>query len=288
MLHSLFLAGIIAFGVTLAARADTLLAPGDVIDVQVYPDTTLTQSLTIARDGSISLAMIGRVLVGGLSTTQAQHVIARGLAHYIREPIVSVALKTEAPYDILVLGNVKTPGRYTLSPTAHITDALAAAGGLNPVAGGFPNARVSSGSITRDVSLEGLLRRGDVSENVPLANGAAVYVPGPTIFRVRVLGAVEHPGDIELNAGDRLAVAIAKAGNGPNVNADLNHIHVTHKAADGTVAVTEVNLYRMLQDGDLSADVPLATDDVVFVPESRKKTDSLGVFGLLRRLVFPW
>jgi polysaccharide export outer membrane protein len=279
----------LAFALPAAASADTVLAKGDIVDVQVYPEANLSQQVTVASDGSIGLALLGRVPVAGLTTTQTEAEIAKRLMKYLRHPLVSVALHTQAAYDVLVLGNVKTPGRYMVPPGAHVSDALAAAGGLNPIMGAFPDARVSDGTTVHDVSLEGLLRRGDVTQNVALTSGAAVYVPGPQIFRVRVLGAVDHPGDVELNEGDRLAAAIAKAGNSPTTNADLNHIRVTHTTADGQVKVTETDLYRMLKDGDLKSDVALANNDVVFVPESPKKTQgAAGVLGLLRSIFLPF
>ena len=259
------------------------------IDVQVFQETALSQQLTIASDGSIDVPLLGRIVVAGKTTTQAEAAIASGLTRYLRHPLVTVALHTQAQYDVLVLGNVKTPGRYLVQPGARVTDAIAAAGGLNPITGAFPDARVSTGSNVRDVSLEALLRRGELADNLALASGSAVYVPGPVVFRVRVFGAVDHPGDVELNAGDRLAVAIAKAGNSPNVNADLNHIHVTHTMPDGQIHVTEANLYLTLENGDLASDVALTNDDVVYVPESHKKTEgAAGVLGLLRRVFIPF
>jgi polysaccharide biosynthesis/export protein len=292
----LFRSGIAALSIVVLSallhspvRAEVVLARGDILDVQVYPEATLSQQVTVANDGSIGLALLGRIVVMGLTITQTQDAIAHGLMRYLRHPLVTVALHTQAQYDVLVLGNVKTPGRYLLPPGAHVSDAIAAAGGLNPIAGPFPTARVSIGSDVREVSLEGLLRRGDVAENMALPAGAAVYVPGPVVFRVRVFGAVDHPGDVELNAGDRLAVAIAKAGNSPNMNADLNHIHITHTQPDGSIRVSEVNLYLALKDGNLASDVPLAGDDVVYVPESKKKTEGgAGILGIVRRLFIPF
>jgi polysaccharide export outer membrane protein len=271
------------------AGAEVVVARGDILDVQVYPDATLSQQVTVANDGSIGLTLLGRVVVAGMTITQTQDAIAHGLMRYLRRPLVTVAMHTQAKYDVLVLGNVKTPGRYLLPPGTHVSDALAAAGGLNPITGAFPDARVAMGSDVREISLEALLRRGDVTQNVALPSGAAVYVPGPVVFRVRVFGAVDHPGDVELNAGDRLAVAIAKAGDSPNMNADLNHIRVTHTLADGSIHVSEVNLYLALKDGKLESDIPLSNDDIVYVPESRRKTEgAAGILGLVRRLFLPF
>lgn len=284
-----FISALFALTILLGARcalADTAIAPGDVLDVQVFGETALSQQLTVAPDGSISLPLVGRLVVRGMSTTQASTLIVASLKRYVREPNVAVGIKTEAAYTVLVLGNVKAPGRYTIQPGGRLSDALAAAGGIGPTSGPLPVARVSVGDQIHEVSLEGLLRKGDVTSDVRLQNASAVYVPAPATIRVRVLGAVDHPGDVDVNEGDRLAVAVAKAGNSSSANADLNHIRVTRRAPGGPPTVTEVNLYHALQDGDLSSDLVLAPDDVIFIPETKKKVDGFGLlFGTIRRLV---
>lgn len=274
----------------LGASADTQIAPGDVLDVQVFGEPTLAQQLTVGRDGSINFPLVGHLLAQGKSTTVLADEIATGLKRYIRKPLVAVALKTEAQYNVLVLGNVKTPGRYTVAPGSRLTDALAAAGGVGPVNGKLPAARIALGDTVRTVSLEALLRKGEAGDDLALSNGAAVYVPSPTTIHVRVLGAVDRPGEVEVNEGDRLAVAVAKAGNSAASNADLNHIRVTRSVPGAPPQSTEVNLYRVLQAGDLSHDFVLAADDIVYVPQAyRHNGDGFGtVLGALRRLFLPY
>jgi polysaccharide export outer membrane protein len=256
--------------------------------VQVFGEQTLTQQLTVARDGSITMPLVGRVVVQGRSTTDAAKLIATNLGRYVRHPIVQVGIKTEGQYNVLVLGNVKTPGRYTVQAGSRVTDAIAAAGGIGPVNGLLPAARVSVGNSTKEVPLEALLRRGDVALNLPLTDGSAVYVPSPETIRVRVLGAVDHPGEIEVNEGDRLAVAVAKAGNSVNANADLNHIKVTRASADGQEHVTEINLYKSLSEGDFKSDLVLEPNDTIYIPQGHKSDATTGVLGVLRRLFIPF
>jgi polysaccharide export outer membrane protein len=271
-----------------AARADTVIAPGDVLDVQVFGEQALSQQLTVARDGSITMPLVGRIVVQGKSSTDAAHLIAADLSRYVRHPMVQVGLKSEGQYNVLVLGNVKTPGRYTLQAGSRVTDAIAAAGGIGPVNGELPPARVSVGQTTKEIPLEALLRHGDVAQNLPLSDGSAVYVPAPATIKVRVLGAVDHPGEIEVNEGDRLAVAVAKAGDSVNANADLNHIKVTRTNPDGKPQVTEVNLYKSVSDGDFKSDLVLQPDDTIYIPQGHKSDAAGGVLGLLRRLFIPF
>jgi polysaccharide export outer membrane protein len=279
-----------AGGFARAASADYVLHSGDVLNVQVFGEPTLTQSVTVLTDGSIVYPLVGRVEVGGRTVDGATHQLVSALSRYIHSPIVNVAVATEGPLNVLVLGNVKTPGKYAIAPDGRLTDAIAAAGGLGPTDGDFPTARVSFDSdATQSVSLQKLLHDGDVSLNIPLQSDSVVYVPTPNTIRVRVLGAVASPGDIDVGEGDRLSMAIARAGNSSTTNADLNHVHITRQQADGTSTNFEVNLYRELQDGDIAGDPVLEKGDVVYVPQSKSGAAAGNtVFGVLRRLFIPF
>jgi polysaccharide export outer membrane protein len=260
--------------------AQTRIHPGDQLSVQVFGDQSLTQNVMVLSDGTVEYPLIGRVPVGGKTPDQAAAVLAARLRKYVRQPVVSVLIAQLGQPDVLVLGDVKTPGKYQLRSDAKLTDAIAAAGGLVNVNGAFPDARIadSAGNVTT-VSLAGLLQRGDTALDVPLSEGAVVYVPGPVQFTVDVAGAVDHPGEVQVNEGDHLSVAIAKAGDSQNAQADLNHIRLIRTAANGTQTSTEVNLYQALNQGDQSADVALQKGDVIYVPQSAKKSDVWGGVG---------
>ena len=115
--------------------------------------------------------------------------------------------------------------------------------------------------------------------DMPLAEGSVVYVPGPIRFTVSVAGAVDHPGDVQVNEGDRLSMVIAKAGNSQNAQADLNHIHLIRMGADGKQTTTEVNLYLVLKGGDPNADVAVEKGDVVYVPQGVRHSDIFSGIG---------
>ena len=277
--------------VTSAARADAnagyLIHGNDQLNVVVYGDQSLTQTVTVLPNGDISMPLVGPVHVGGLTPDQAAKTIARSLQKFVKHPVVTVSVAQEGQLNVLVLGNVKTPGKYALPPNSRVTDAIAAAGGIGPTDGPYPDARVgaSSGSATT-VSLQKLLHDGDTSQNVPVQDSSIVYIPSPIQINVEVLGSVDHPGEIQLNEGDRLSMAIAKAGNSQSANADLNNIHVTRNLANGQVQNFDINLYKKLEQGDLSKDLVMQKGDVVYVPQSRAKATSniSGAAGLLYTL----
>jgi polysaccharide export outer membrane protein len=268
----------------LAASPDYKIHPGDQLNVSVYGEPTLTQNVTVLPDSTIAYPMIGRVSLADQTTSQAAETLRRSLSKYFRNPIVSVGVVSEGQLTVMVLGNVKTPGKYTIPYSSHVTDAVAAAGGLGPVNGDYPVARISDSSGVRDESLQAVLRKGDVAQDVKLNDNSVVYVPSPVTITVEVIGAVDHPGDVTISEGDRLTVAIAKAGNSANSNADLNAIKVT-RTENGQAKVYTINLYNQLQKGDLASDMVLKKDDVVYVPKARQGTNAAGpIFGLLGRI----
>ena len=272
-------------GVCVAAGpADYRIHAGDQLSVSVYGEPTLTQNVTVLPDATIAYPMVGRVSLSDQTSTQAAETLRKALSKYVRNPMVSVGVVTEGQLTVMVLGNVKTPGKYTIPYRSHVTDAVAAAGGIGPTNGDYPTARVSDVSGVRDASLQSVLRGGVVSDDIVLNDNSVVYVPSPVTFSVEVIGAVDHPGDLTVSEGDRLTTAIAKAGNSTGSNADLNAIRVT-RVVNGQTKVYNINLYNQLQHGDLTSDIVLQKNDVVYVPQAKKGGSNVtgSIFGLVGR-----
>src|SRR5579872_1452745 len=244
---------------------------GDQLNVQVFGEPTLSQVVTVQDDGNIQYPLAGRIQVGGKTPPQAADAIKTALLTYVRHPIVTVALSQEGQNNVLVLGNVKTPGKYEVRSGAHLSDAVAAAGGLGTTNGDYPKARVTQDNGTAtEVSLQDLLVGGKSKLNVPLSNNAVVYVEGPLPIQIEVVGAVDHPGYYTVHQGDRLSVAIAQAGTSANAKADLNHVTVS-RDVNGKVEKDQVNMYDALHGGDRAhSDPVLERDDVVYVPQAKQ------------------
>lgn len=274
---------------TMPVTSDYKIHSGDQLAVSVYGEPTLTQTVTVLPDSTIEYPMIGRISIGGETPAEASVSMTHALSKYLRSPIVSIGVVSEGQLTVMVLGNVKTPGKYTLPYNSHVTDAVAAAGGIGPTNGDYPVARISDTSGVRDASLQDILRNGDAAGDVVLNDKSVVYVPSPVTFNVEVVGAVDKPGEVAISQGDRLSTAIAKAGNSASAGADLNDIRVTRDLGNGQTKVFKINLYDELQHGDTASDVVLQKNDVVYVPQAKKNgsalTGSLGsVFGVIGRL----
>jgi polysaccharide export outer membrane protein len=268
-----------------------IIHPGDQILVSVYGETTLTQTVNVLPDGYVDLPLVGRVRLAGKTTEVARRDVARALMQYIRKPVVSLEIVTQGQMTALVLGDVKTPGKYSLRSTAKLSDAIAAAGGLDgSLVGALPVARVQNdGAAVRTASLEALLRDGDTTQDLPLRDGAVVYVQSRQTISVDVIGAVDHPGEVQLHDGDRLSAAIAKAGNSAGAQSDLSHVYLRQKSANGADVTAEYDMYRALEHGELAGDPKLNNGDLVYVPQSRKGgSNGSGILNFLRAVLGFW
>lgn len=137
---------------------------------------------------------------------------------------------------------------------------------------------LSDGTIT--YPLIGSIHVGGLTPDAAGAEIAAAltkYVRHPTVSvmvqkalppSVKVLGAVDHSGQLELQEGDRLVDAIAKAGVSAQYS-DLNHITL-NRVVDGVPHVSTINLYQMLLNANYSANPVLEEGDVVYVPRSKQ------------------
>ncbi len=90
-------------------------------------------------------------------------------------------------------------------------------------------------------------------------------------IRVQVLGAVSRPGNVYVNDGDRLTMALVRVGAEAWVNSDLNRVFLTRvdPATGKTMPSYMINVFEALKKGDLRYDPILREGDRIYVPEMR-------------------
>ncbi len=112
-----------------------LLGPEDVIQVLVWKDENLTQTVTIRPDGKIALPLIGEVQASGLTPGQLANEVRTSLEKYYTEkPEVSVIVTEINSYSVFVLGEIIHPGRQILRTDTTLLQALSIAGGFKEYA----------------------------------------------------------------------------------------------------------------------------------------------------------
>lgn len=166
------------------------LYPGDQIDVRIYTAEELSGTVTIGPDGRAHLPMVGAVMVSGRSEPEAARDIAQRYASVLRDPIVEVRAADYGSQQIMVGGEVNSPGLYTLPDgRTGALEAVLLAGGFQPTARTREVVilrRAENGrTMMRTVDLRAALS-GQPADMVPLARHDIVFVPRSTIAEVNL------------------------------------------------------------------------------------------------------
>lgn len=111
-----------------------IIGPGDLIDISVWKDESLTRAVVVLPDGRISFPLIGQVTAAGRTLGDIRQEMEGRLARYVPDVILSLDVKQVNSLIIYVLGRINNPGRFVLNTNVNVMQALATAGGLNPFA----------------------------------------------------------------------------------------------------------------------------------------------------------
>lgn len=110
------------------------LSPNDVLEVNVFQVGNLNRTVQVDASGKISLPLIGAVTAAGKTVRQLEQEIETAYgANYLQSPDVSVYVKESIGQRITVDGEVARAGIFPVSSNSSLIDAIALAGGFNPV-----------------------------------------------------------------------------------------------------------------------------------------------------------
>jgi polysaccharide export outer membrane protein len=257
---------LLAPGVAAQTNESLLIGPGDQLHVKVFDTPELEQSARVTDGGELPLVLGGSVKVAGLTPAQAGKAIEEELkgGHILLNPRVLVTVEQYATLSVSVLGEVKTPGAYSVATPRSILNVLSLAGGLTELA----DRRVlieRHGTQEKIACFISNTPATALEEAVQVNPGDTVFVPKAGI--VYALGSVAHPGGYTMtNNEGRTSVLelIARAG-GANTSAATAHGKLIRKSASGYVEIP-LPLNKMMNGEQV--DMQLQADDIVYLPFS--------------------
>ena len=162
----------------------------DVLEFLFFKNTELNQTRTVGPDGEVSLQLIGRVRVGGRTTSEIAEELTTRYAKDLVEPQVTVAIKEFSGLKVYVGGEVNTPGIQVYRGGLSALQAILAAGGFKKSAslksvvlirkgdGGRP-----SGTV---VDLSRVLKKAEFDRDLALAPSDILFVPRSGIANVNL------------------------------------------------------------------------------------------------------
>ncbi|MEO0516899.1 MAG: polysaccharide biosynthesis/export family protein [Cyanobacteria bacterium P01_A01_bin.116] len=280
---------------SVAAPTSYFLGAGDRIALSVALVEEYSGEYQVLSDGTVNLALIGSVPVGGLTIQQATEAITSRYRRYMRNPVISVDLISERPIRIAITGEINRPGTYTVTETdeegiPNVTEAIQLAGGITQLAD-VRNVQVyrqqpglAGGSAAIDVDLWELLTAGDISQDISLRDGDTLLIPvasaldsrevtaiaeasfSPEEITVNVVGEVEVPGAVEVQPNTPLNQALLAAG-GFNNRAATGNVELIRLNPNGTVLKQDIEV-DFAENVDTEANPALRDNDTIVVSRS--------------------
>jgi polysaccharide export outer membrane protein len=249
-----------------------IIGPRDLLEIKVFELPELNQTVRVSEDGSITIPLLNKVIVGGLSKDAVEKKLATLLEErFVKNPQVSVFIKEYQSRLVAVIGAVEKPGMYELIGRQNLLQMISKAGGIKENASSklFVLREGKSGNAaTIAIDLEDLLANGNQKLNIPLQASDVVNIPVDKIILVFVFGEVRNPGALQVKMSKKVTLlqAIAQAG-GTTEGALRSGITIKRKdKKTGKEIKMKVNLKDIIKGK--KPDIELQEGDVVFVPES--------------------
>ncbi len=162
---------------------DYLIGPGDQLDIFVWRNPELTQSVPVRPDGKISVPLVEDLPAADKTATQLAREIEHALSKFVRDPLVTVIVSSfQGVYQtqVRVVGQATAPQALPYRDNMTLLDVMIAVGGLTEFAAGNRSKlvrTVDGETVQATVRLEDLIRDGDISANVPVAPGDVIIIP---------------------------------------------------------------------------------------------------------------
>lgn len=240
----------------IATPMDYVLGPGDQLVVDIYGDTQNSKVLAVTPEGDIMVPEFGPISVSGLTVEAAQRRIRQKLGTSFSGSSIKVTVAQTRSIMINVMGEVRTPGTYTISAFATVFHALYRAGGIGELGTLRSIKVIRKGEVITVVDVYEFILNGRLAGNVRLADNDVIQV-GPYESIVSISGPVKRPMAYEMRKDETLATLLEYCG-GFTGDAYKQSLRVRRKS-DKMKSVYNIDEFEwanfMVEDGDaVSAD----------------------------------
>ena len=241
------------------AQPEYLLVSGDIMRISVFKNPDLSLDARVSESGAISYPLIGAVQVAGLTLPGAEHKIAQMLRDggFVLNPQVNILLTQALGNIVSVIGDVNTPGRYSVEAAGgHLSGMLAAAGGIGPNGGDIVivTGTRSGKPFRREIDIVKMQLSGNPSDDIELMGGDTLFVGRAPMFYI--YGQVQKPGQVRLERNMTVIQALAAGGG------------VTGKGTSRGLVRHRRDATGKVKEESVSLDDDVRDQDVIYVKES--------------------
>ena len=204
-------------------------------------------NLEVGMDGSILFPELGAINVFGDSIKDVREKIKQIIELSYDGVGVSVSLETLSAKKINIIGAVKNPGTYIVSPFSTITSSLAYSGGFEDYAS-LRNIVVIRQDEVINFDLYDFLIFGSRKSDINIQQGDTISIQSTNNF-IEIKGAVNRPKIYEYLPSDsyldllNFALGLNKNGDDKNITATMNK--------NGAIITKRINNVDMIRDNSL-------------------------------------
>lgn len=242
-----------------AQQLQYLIGPGDILRISVFKNPDLSLDARVSDSGTLSYPLIGSVPVGGLTLSGAEHKIGDLLKQggFVLNPQVNILITQALGGLVSVIGEVRTPGRYSLENAGgHLSGMLAVAGGIAPTGSdvAIVTGMRAGKPFRREIDIVTMSLTGNTADDILLAGGDTVFVGRAPMFYI--YGQVQRPGQVRLERGMTVMQALASGGG------------VTGKGTSRGIVRHRRDASGKVKEESVSLDEDVRDEDVIYVKES--------------------
>lgn len=256
--HDIFEARELTFepNVNMATPQNYRLGPGDEVIIDIWGASEDNLREEISPDGSIVISQIGPVHLNGMTVAEAnkyvKNIFAKKYAGVGSDTDINLTLGNFRSIQVDVLGEVKTPGSFRISPFSNVFHAIYNAEGINDI-GSLRNIQVMrNGKVISTVDFYDYIFKGKDTGNIRLQEGDVVIVP-PYSELVNVEGSAKRPMYYEMKPTESLAKLIEYAGGfAGNAYSDVVRVERLNGSEKNVFTVEKAQFPSYtLRDGDI-------------------------------------
>jgi protein involved in polysaccharide export with SLBB domain len=214
--HNIFNNKLLSFEprLNIATPDNYVLGPGDEVVIDIWGNSQQSVRQKVSPDGAIMVDPVGLIRLNGLSISQARARVRQAFANVYtldEGTQLNLTLGEIRSIQVHVMGEVATPGTYTVPSLATLFNVLYNAGGVNGI-GSLRDIRVNrGGKQVAKVDVYEYLMQGRSDLDVSLKDGDVVLVQ-PYTNLVAVTGKVKRPMRYEMLTGETMETLLGYAG----------------------------------------------------------------------------
>jgi len=260
-----------------AQEQEYVIGEGDTLNVSVWGNKDISLSVKVRPDGKITIPVAGDINAAGLTVNQLKMILQTVLSDYIKNPAVTIIVEEITNNKVYVTGGGVPSGVYELNKKTTLLQLLCKVGDAGQVQQGkggqsltLENADLRRAYIIRDKKkfrkdFYALFYEGNINQDVVLEINDIIFIPPPADRNIYVVGAVNTPKYVVYREGLSVMEAVLEAG-GFTKFAKPNSTIIYRKNGDRETMIRS-KLDDLMQDGDMSQNVPLKPGDYVVVKE---------------------